>query len=183
MKLTISLFSTLLILALALASCVQKSDRSTDPPEQEPDTTLVTPPDNSKDTITINPELVNIPDTPTTVDIAVYVEYPEEIDGCACYFGRTAPELSEGKYIFMTNYEKKAYMKLDGQMRVFELISSTDIEGGLLMETWKNKNYDMVVKSQETGAIDETWQSVGTINIKPKNKDATMIKVVGECGC
>ena len=74
-------------------------------------------------------------------------------------------------------------MKLDGEMRVFELISSTDLEGGKLMETWKSENYDMVVKSEETGQIDETWQSVGTINIKPKNKGATMIEVVGECGC
>jgi hypothetical protein len=51
------------------------------------------------------------------------------------------------------------------------------------METWKNENYDMIVTSKETGQIDETWQSIGTINIKPKDKEATTIEVVGECGC
>mgnify|MGYP001134437611 CR=1 FL=1 len=178
MKLTISLFGTLLSTCLILSSCVQKSERSTDPQESEPDTIVVTPPDDP-----VEPPMDSIPDTPPTVDVAVYVEYPEDIDGCACYFGRTASELSEGKYIFMTNYEKKAYMELDGEMRVFELVNSTDLEEGQLMETWKNENYDMVVKSKETGQIDETWQSIGTINIKPKDKDATVINVVGECGC
>ena len=111
------------------------------------------------------------------------MEYPESIDGCACYFGRTATELSEGKYIFMTNYEKKAYMMLDGKMRVFEQISSEDLSDGRLMERWENEEYDMVVTSKETGQIDETWQSIGTINIKPNDKESTTISVVGECGC
>lgn len=176
MKLTASLFSLLLSAGLMLSSCVQKSERSTNPPESGPDTSLVAPP---VDPIIDDPE----PETPATVDVAVYVEYPEGIDGCACYFGRNADELSKGEYIFMTNYEKKAYMELDGEMRVFELVSSTDLDGGRLMENWTNENYDMVVKSTETGQVDETWQSVGTINIKPKDKGATMIDVVGECGC
>ncbi|MFK7787680.1 MAG: hypothetical protein AB8B56_21340 [Crocinitomicaceae bacterium] len=180
MKITFSLFSLLLIASLLLSSCIQKSERSTTPPESGPDTTIVTPeePEELEEPLAENPS-GNAP----TVDVAVYVEYPEGIDGCACYFGRNATELSEARYIFMTNYDKKAYMKLDGEMREFDLISSTDLEDGRLMETWKNKNYNMVVKSKETGSIDETWQRIGTINIKPKNKDATMIGVVGECGC
>lgn len=177
MKLTLSLFSSLLLIGVfVLSSCVQKSDRSTDPPEiLESDTSVVI----NDPVEPVDP----IPDTPPTVGVAVYEEYPDAIDGCACYFGRTASELSEGKYIFMTNYEKKAYMELDGEMRVFNLIKSTDLEGGELMETWTNEGYEMVVKSTETGQIDETWQSIGTINIKPTDKDATMINVVGECGC
>ena len=177
MKSIITLFSLLLVASLSLSSCVQKSDESTNPRKQQPESEIVTP---EESTVEIEEPT---PETPPTVDIAVYVEYPEEIDGCACYFGRNESELSDAKYVFMTNYEKKAYMKLDGEMRTFELISSTDLEDGRLMETWKNENYDMVVKSEETGQIDETWQSIGTINIKPKDKDATMIDVVGECGC
>ena len=178
MKIANSLFSTLFVVAaLTLSSCQQNST-----PSDTPDVIVV------EDPVEVDPDppiepVDPIPTVPPTVDVAVYTEYPEEIDGCACYFGKTASDLSEGKYIFMTNYEKKAYMKLDGGMRVFELISSTDLEGGRLMETWSNENYQMVVKSTQTGQIDETWQSVGTINIKPTDKDATMISVVGECGC
>lgn len=162
-----------------ISSCIQKSERSTDPPEQDADSSIVAPQEEP-----VDPPADTIVTTgPATVDIGVYVEYPEAIDGCACYFGRTATELSEGKYIFMTNYEKKAYMTLDGKMRVFEQISSEDLSDGRLMERWENEEYDMVVTSKETGQIDETWQSIGTINIKPNDKESTTISVVGECGC
>lgn len=176
MKISAPLFSFLLLIGiLSLTSCISKSDRTTLPKEVEPDEPIVI----------IDPvePVDTIPALPVTVDVAVYTEYPEAIDGCACYFGKTATQLSEGKYIFMTNYEKKAYMELDGKMRVFELISSVDMENGELKETWSNENFQMVVKSTETGAIDETWQSIGTISITPTGKDATVISVVGECGC
>jgi hypothetical protein len=177
MKSTITLINTFLISSLLLTSCVQKSEQSKTPTKKETELETVTP---EKPEITIEEPT---PDAPPTVDVAVYVEYPDDIDGCACYFGRNESELSDAKYVFMTNYEKKAYMKLDGAMRTFELISGADLEDGRLMETWKNENYDMIVTSKETGQIDETWQSIGTINIKPKDKEATTIEVVGECGC
>lgn len=177
MKRAKSLFSSLfLITVLTFSSCKQNST-----PSDNPDPVVVV--DDSTETMNPIEPVEPIPGTPPTVDIATYSEYPEEIDGCACYFGRTASQLSEGHYVFMTNYEKKAFMMLDGEMRVFELIGSTDLEEGRLMETWSNENYQMVVKTTETGQVDETWQSIGTINIKPTDKDATEISVVGECGC
>lgn len=176
MKIATPRFSSLLLIGmLFFISCVNDSKRSTVPKEIEPDEPIeVVDPVEPVDTI---------PATPPTVDVAVYSEYPEGIDGCACYFGKTASELSKGQYVFMTNYEKKAYMELDGQMRIFELISSVDAENGELTETWSSENYQMVVRSTETGQIDETWQSIGTITIIPTGKGATVISAVGECGC
>lgn len=177
MKSTRTLFSLVFLIgALTVSSCEQKSS-----PEKPAEVVVV-----DEDTTDMEiPEVPvdPIPNTPPTVDIAVYTEYPEAIDGCACYFSKTGPELKVGKYIFMTNYEKKAYMMLDGKMRVFDLTSSKDTKDGKLMDTWKSPNYDMVVKTSETGQIDETWQKIGTISIKPKDKEATVISVVGECGC
>jgi len=175
---TVSLFTTFLLTSLMFFSCNQTSESSTDNRNPKPDMTDVKVPEKPLD-----PPMDTIPTTPPTVDVAVYVEYPEAIDGCACYFGRNAAELSEAKYIFMTNYEKKAYMELDGEMRTFELISSTDLEDGTVEETWGNVNYDMVVRSKETESIDETSQSIGTISITPKGKGITVMNVVGECGC
>lgn len=177
MKSTRALFSLFFLIgALTWSSCEQKSssEKPVDVIVIDEDTTDLEIPE-----VPVDP----IPDTPPTVDIAVYTEFPEEIDGCACYFSKTGPELKAGKYIFMTNYEKKAYMTLDGEMRVFDLIASKNGSGGKLEETWKNAKYDMVVTSSETGQIDETWQKTGTISIKPKDKKATVISVVGECGC
>lgn len=165
------------LVTISLSSCVLKSHDDDQPKEEviiEEDTVEIKPPVVPIDTI---------PTTPPTVDIKVYSEYPEAIDGCACYFGLTAPELSEGKYVFMTNYEKKAYMILDGKMRTFELIQSENLPSGELKETWQHADFDMVVQSKETGEIDETWQSIGTISIQPKDKEKTVIRVVGECGC
>ena len=51
------------------------------------------------------------------------------------------------------------------------------------MERWTNPDYEMVVKTTESGQLDETWQKYGTINIKPTDKNATMVDIVGECGC
>ena len=172
-----SLFTLLIIASVTVvSSCRQKSDSNTPQKEViiEDDSTEVTPPVDPIDTLS---------NDPPTVDVKVYSEYPEEIDGCACYFGLTAPELKDGKYVFMTNYEKKAYMILDGKMRTFELIKSENMPNGELKDTWKHSEFDMIVQTRETGAIDETWQSTGTISIVPKGKDKTVIRVVGECGC
>jgi hypothetical protein len=177
MKMRRSLFTILSVSFTALLiSCVQKSTNNEQPKEDVvvEDSTQVEPPIDPIDTL---------PTTPPTVDIKVYSEYPEAIDGCACYFGLTSPELSEGNYVFMTNYEKKAYMILDGKMRTFELVQSENLPSGELKETWQHADYDMVVQSKETGEIDETWQSIGTISIQPKDKEKTVIRVVGECGC
>lgn len=177
MKMTRALFSFLFLFgALTMSSCELKD--STENPLE-----VIVPDVDSTDLVGTEEPFDPIPDMPPTVDVAVYTEYPEAIDGCACYFSKTGPELKAGKYIFMTNYEKKAYMMLDGEMRTFDLMSSKDTEDGKLTETWKSPNYDMVVKSSETGQIDETWQKVGSISIKPKDKNATVISVVGECGC
>ncbi|MDG1332982.1 MAG: hypothetical protein P8P74_11680 [Crocinitomicaceae bacterium] len=176
MKRSNPLFGSLFLIGILLFSSCEFTST-----EDENSEVVVIDIDSSEILEPIEPE--PIPETLASVDVAVYVEYPEGIEGCACYFGRTADELSEGKYVFMTNYEKKAYMELDGEMRVFELTSSTDLDGRRLMERWKSDKYDMVVKTTETGQIDETWQRIGTINIKPKDKDATMLDVVGECGC
>lgn len=177
MKLSQSLFTLLIIAAVTfLGSCTQKTEDNKPPKEDVvvEDSTETKPPIDPIDTLQ---------NTPPTVDIKVYSEYPEAIDGCACYFGLTAPELSEGKYVFMTNYEKKAYMILDGEMRTFELIKSENLSSGELKDTWKHPEFDMIVQTRETGEIDETWQSIGTISIQPKGKDKTVIRVVGECGC
>ena len=171
-----ALFSSLFLIGIVVStSCVQDSNPSTLPKEVEPAKTLeVAKPVEQTDPI---------PETSESVDVASYSEYPDEIDGCACYFGRTASQLGTGDYVFMTDYGKKGFMTLDGKMQEFQLISSKDLEGGMLMERWSNVDYQMVIKTTETGQVDETWQKVGTINIKPNDKDATMISIVGECGC
>lgn len=75
---TVLLSFFVFFVTISFSSCVQKSQNDDQPKEEviiEKDTTEIKPPVVPIDTI---------PTTPTTVDIKVYSEYPEAIDGCAC---------------------------------------------------------------------------------------------------
>lgn len=115
--------------------------------------------------------------------IGSFSEFPDGIDGCACYFSQYKTALESGSYIFVTNYESLAYMFLNDKMVQFKLIGTTESKDGKLIEKWSNENYTLTKKTSESGQLDETWQHIGIISIKPKNGPAVETTVIGECGC
>ena len=73
-------------------------------------------------------------------------------------------------------------MLLNGKIRAFDLKSSNGEASSKLIETWTNKDYELTVVSCQTGQIDETWKSAGSLTITPNGKASTIITLVCECG-
>jgi len=112
-----------------------------------------------------------------------FKDFPEEIDGCACYFSTNKEDFIKGSYIYADTYHNHAYISINGKMMQFTLKSYTDIVEGYWVKKYSNEEYDVTLDSEEVLQVDETWQQKGTMTIK--SKDGKIIKetIYGECGC
>lgn len=110
-------------------------------------------------------------------------DFPEEIDGCACYFSANKEDFIEGNYIYADTYHENAYISINGKMIQFTLKSYTDIEENYWVKRYTNEKYEVTLESKEIWRVDETWQQKGTMTIKSKNGKTIKETIYGECGC
>jgi hypothetical protein len=112
-----------------------------------------------------------------------FSEFPEEINGCACYFSANNKDFIKGSYIYADTYHDHAYISINGKMMQFKLKSYTDVAEGYWIKIYTNDEYEVTIDSEEVLQVDETWQQKGTMSIK--SKKGTIIKetIYGECGC
>lgn len=112
-----------------------------------------------------------------------FKDFPEEIDGCACYFSANKKDFINGSYIYADTYHNHAYISINGQMRQFKLKSFTDIAEGYWVKIYANEEYEITLDSEEVLQVDETWQQKGTISIKSRDGKTIKETIYGECGC
>lgn len=175
MKSITPLLVGILLLGIVLISC----ESEIEPIDPIPPAIAKVEKVDTKTVVEVEKPAITLPE----IKIESFSEFPDEIDGCACYFGKSKEELGDGKYVFITNYENLAFMQLDGKLRTFDLVSASDRIDGELTEIWSNEDYDMTITTSQTGQIDETSQNVGTITIKSTTQKSSTISIAGECGC
>ncbi|MXN89720.1 hypothetical protein GR160_00635 [Flavobacterium sp. Sd200] len=115
--------------------------------------------------------------------IDTFSTFPAEIDGCACYYSNNETEFNNGKYIYADDYNSNAFVKLNGKMVKLLLTKSDTLPEKRSNEIFENNDYEVIINTKQTGQIDETWQSKGTITIMPKKGKAITKPIFGECGC
>ena len=49
-------------------------------------------------------------------------DFPNDIEGCSCYFSKSKEDFDSEKYIYADDYGKKAVIKIDGKFISFPLI-------------------------------------------------------------
>lgn len=112
-----------------------------------------------------------------------FSDFPEEIDGCACYFSANKEDFIEGNYIYADTYHENAYISINGKMIQFTLKSYTDIKENYWVKRYTNEKYEVTLESKEIWRVDETWQQKGTMTIKSKDGKTIKETIYGECGC
>ncbi|MHA3789359.1 hypothetical protein ACX0HA_14205 [Flavobacterium hauense] len=112
-----------------------------------------------------------------------FKDFPEEIDGCACYFSANKEDFINGSYIYADTYHDHAYISINGQMMQFKLKSYTDVTEGYWVKIYTNDDYEVTLDSEEVLQVDETWQQKGTMSIKSKDGKSVKETIYGECGC
>ncbi len=107
-------------------------------------------------------------------------EFPSEIDGCACYFKERGNE--EGGYIYVDDFSRTAFIKVNGSFETLELYDVMNAEG-IVKQKGRSEHYGLDMDLKEVSHEDETWQYEGTIKVDKIDGSKNEYIVVGECGC
>lgn len=115
------------------------------------------------------------------VTLETFSEFPPEIDGCSCYFSGNKEAFEQNNYLFVSNFEKMAFIKIDGELIPFELIEEKE---ELYNTVWQDEEgHIMVLETVEMGQVDETWQFEGVLTLMKDNTPIYKRTIIGECGC
>ena len=117
-----------------------------------------------------------------TVD--TFSTFPPEIDGCSCYFSNDSLEFKQGKYIYMSDFDKTSFLKINNDLVKFTKTSREEIDSLNVKETYKSEGFELTIQiKQLTKNGYETWLNTGTITLSDKKGNTLTKSFYGECGC
>ena len=115
------------------------------------------------------------------VTLENFSEFPPEIDGCSCYFSGNKEDFKQGDYLFISNYEKLAFVKIEDELIRFKMIEEKEESYNTI---WQDEGGRiMVLETVEMGQVDETWQYEGVLTLMKENIPIYKRTINGECGC
>lgn len=116
--------------------------------------------------------------------IDTFSTFPQEIDGCSCYFSNDSIEFKRGKYIYVNDFAQISFLKINGVLTKFIQTDFKEIDSFDFIAKYKSDNYNMTIESiNENQNGDETWLKIGYIELTDKNGNKISKKFYGECGC
>jgi hypothetical protein len=124
-----------------------------------------------------------------TFSIDIFSEFPAEIDGCSCYFSKNETDFkARKKYSYVDNYEKTAFVKIDGTLIKFVQTNSEMITETHYKNTYKSENtsqpYTLETDTErENQNGDETFLYTGTLKVTNQEGKSVSESFIGECGC
>lgn len=111
--------------------------------------------------------------------------FPEEVEGCSCYFAENRQEFVKQNYLYVDDYQKNTYLKINGkQVKIsFDKTAKEPNMKNLNIQV-KNDDYTITLKAKpvDEGEI-ETNLYKGTLTVEDRNGQKTETPVYGECGC
>lgn len=113
-------------------------------------------------------------------------------DGCGCSFWPVSrkpnvDELGTGKYILIGNYEKQAWMNIDGKIAKLRLVKDTTRyrgrKGDRYLQTYRSSNITVTVKCIASGFGDTHAVYCDSTITVTKGTQKQTVKAKGSCGC
>ena len=119
-----------------------------------------------------------------TVIINTFKDFPEEIQGCACYFSKTKEDLYKGVYVFTDNNDDLGFIKINGKMEMLDLTGFDQKDDTHWTKVFTNSEYEITVVSEQLWQVDQIWHQKSVLTIKDKKGKLVTesIHVFGECG-
>ncbi len=117
-----------------------------------------------------------------------FKNFPDEIDGCSCYFSPSQESFQRHEYLYVANFDSLAFISVDKKLIKLKLNSTTrgpetfgDTDH---VEIYTGEDYKVTVDIKyKKSSGDETWFNTGTITIENKEGRKTSRTFYGECGC
>ena len=116
------------------------------------------------------------------IQLEAFSSFPNEIDGCSCYFSISQEKLKKEEYIFVNDFASLAFVKMEGKLIQFEL-QNHDKKHKIyyyVHDDYKMKVEIKMIKKKKTEY--ETVVVKGIITIESK-KGQTKQAFIGDCGC
>ncbi len=119
-----------------------------------------------------------------TLNIDTFSIFPPEISGCSCYFSNDSLEFKKSEYIYMNDYDKTSFIKINGLLIKFTQIERREISSHIIIAKFKSDSYVMTIELKDgIQNGDETWLKTGTIKLTNKKGGSITKTFYGECGC
>ena len=118
------------------------------------------------------------------IKVGTFSTFPSEIEGCSCYFSNDTIEFKKGEYIYVNDFAKTSFMKINGTLTKFTQTDFKKVNDSTTVEKAKNEQYELiieVVNGIQSG--EETMIKTGTIKLTDKNGVTVTKTFYGECGC
>ena len=109
----------------------------------------------------------------TNQELTTIKGFPDEIDGCSCYFSRNKEEFDNSEFIYLdTYYQGTAFICIDGQQVKINL------------DNPETNKYNVKVDFEtDTQTGHETWWKTGEITVSTEKGKTLTSPFVGMCGC
>lgn len=109
--------------------------------------------------------------------------FPEEIQGCSCYFAQNTADFEAGKYIFADDMGKNTYLKIDGKMIKIPKTDDT-IDPSTISKHIENNALEITLKGKKIKGEEEAMLYEGSLTVKDKKSGKVFQSpIYGECGC
>ena len=114
--------------------------------------------------------------------------FPEDIQGCSCYFSKSNKLFEENEYFFVADYDSLAHIMVNNKLIDLKLKMSNREPNSFgdydRKEIYTNDIYTVTLKIvyKESSGY-ETWLNEGTIKVSTKDGQHYEHSIFGECGC
>ncbi len=111
--------------------------------------------------------------------------FPQQVEGCSCYFAANRTQFIKQNYIYVDDYEKNAFVRLEEELisLPFRKNTQTAPDSQLLLQ-FKTPEYQLKIQASriDQGEI-ETALYQGEMTLTTENGAQISSPVYGECSC
>jgi hypothetical protein len=119
-----------------------------------------------------------------TLSVDTFSTSPPEIDGCSCHFSSDSVTYEQGEYIFMDDYDRTAFLKINGVITKFSRIEFNPADSVNGTSLYENERFKLMIESKAGRPVgDEAWVVKGTIRLLSTDGKNASKKFYGVCGC
>ena len=108
--------------------------------------------------------------------------FPPEIDGCSCYFSKNKVDFENEKYIYIDDYGKNAFIKMDNRLQKIS-IKDDDFDPENFQKEFKNEELSIKISGKKVKELEEVMMFEGSMEVTLKNGKKSTVPIYGECGC
>ena len=108
--------------------------------------------------------------------------FPDEVNGCSCYFSKNKEDFAKEKYIYIDDYGNSAFLKIEGKTVKIKM-EEGDFDPENFSKVIKDEEFTVTIQGKKVNELEEVMMFQGMMTIENKKGEKTITPIYGECGC